>query len=145
MFSQEEEEEDEDESSIPDIDRELWRKCFHEEEALAREGAEDIIQHKVQDSTKLIMTAVRQYRAWYYCLKGMWFYMTLRRVISLIIYYRALSFSIPTDCLSVIDMMFIAVERYLLYRYTNCFIGLTPLWLGNLSFSLARYKPVRVR
>ena len=39
-------EKDEDECSIPDIDGELWRKCFREQEALAREEAEDIRQHK---------------------------------------------------------------------------------------------------
>ena len=80
-----------------------------------------------KENLNLNLTAVRQHRTWYYCLKGMWFYMTLRRVMYLIIYNRAVSYSIPTDCLSVIDMMFIAVESYLLYRYTNCFIGLTPL------------------
>ena len=40
------EEEDEDECSIPVTDRELWRKCFREQEALAREEAEEIRQHK---------------------------------------------------------------------------------------------------
>ena len=40
------EEEDEDECSIPVTDRELWRKCFREQEALAREDAEEIRQHK---------------------------------------------------------------------------------------------------
>ena len=40
------EEEDEDECSIPVADRELWRKCFREQEALAREEAEEIRQHK---------------------------------------------------------------------------------------------------
>ena len=40
------EEEDGDECSIPVTDRELWRKCFREQEALAREEAEEIRQHK---------------------------------------------------------------------------------------------------
>ena len=40
------EEEDEDECSIPVTDRELWQKCFREQEALAREEAEEIRQHK---------------------------------------------------------------------------------------------------
>ena len=40
------EEEDEYECSIPVTDRELWRKCFREQEALAREEAEEITQHK---------------------------------------------------------------------------------------------------
>ena len=40
------EEEDEGEYSISVTDRELWRKCFREQEALARKEAEDIIQHK---------------------------------------------------------------------------------------------------
>ena len=40
------EEEDEDECSISVTDRELWRKCFREQEALAREEAEEIRQHK---------------------------------------------------------------------------------------------------
>ena len=40
------EEEDEDECSIPVTDRELWRKCFREQEALAREEAEEIRQPK---------------------------------------------------------------------------------------------------
>ena len=37
--------EDEDECSLPDTDTELWRKCFLEQEALAREEAEEIRQH----------------------------------------------------------------------------------------------------
>ena len=40
------EEEDEDECSIPVTDRELWRKCFREQQALAREEVEEIRQHK---------------------------------------------------------------------------------------------------
>ena len=40
------EEEDEDECSIPVTDRELWRKNFREQNALAREEAEEIRQHK---------------------------------------------------------------------------------------------------
>ena len=40
------EEEDEGECSISVTDRELWRKCFHEQEALALEEAEEIRQHK---------------------------------------------------------------------------------------------------
>ena len=40
------EEEDEGECSISVTDRELWRKCFREQEALAREEAEEIRQHK---------------------------------------------------------------------------------------------------
>ena len=41
------EEEDEGECSISVTDRELWRKCFREQEALALEEAEDIRQHNV--------------------------------------------------------------------------------------------------
>ena len=40
------EEEDEDECSFPVTYRELWRKCFREQEALAREDAEEIRQHQ---------------------------------------------------------------------------------------------------
>ena len=40
------EEEDEYDCSIPVTDRELWQKCFREQEALAREEAEEIRQHK---------------------------------------------------------------------------------------------------
>ena len=40
------EEDDEGECSIPVTDIELWRKCFREQEALAREEAEEIRQHK---------------------------------------------------------------------------------------------------
>ena len=40
------EEEDEGECSISVTDRELWRKCFREQEALALEEAEEIRQHK---------------------------------------------------------------------------------------------------
>ena len=40
------EEEDDDECSIPVTDRELWRKCFREHEALALEEVEEIRQHK---------------------------------------------------------------------------------------------------
>ena len=40
------EEEDEGECSISVTDRELWRKKIREQEALAREEAEEIIQHK---------------------------------------------------------------------------------------------------
>ena len=40
------EEEDEGECSISVTDRELWRKCFREQEALARYEAEEIRQHK---------------------------------------------------------------------------------------------------
>ena len=100
---------------------------------------------RVQDVSKLIKSQGRQFRPWDYCLRGMWFYMTLRRVIYLIKYNRVLSYSIPTDCLYVIDMICIAIESYLLYRYTNGFCGLTPLWLGNRPFSLARYKLVSTR
>ena len=39
------EEEDEGECSISASDRELWRKCFREQEALARDEAEEIRQH----------------------------------------------------------------------------------------------------
>ena len=39
------EEEDEDECSISVTDRELWRKCFREQEALALEEAEELRQH----------------------------------------------------------------------------------------------------
>ena len=39
------EEEDEGECSISVTDRELWRKCFREQEALAREEAEELSQH----------------------------------------------------------------------------------------------------
>ena len=39
------EEEDEDECSILVTDRELWRKCFREQEALALEEAEELRQH----------------------------------------------------------------------------------------------------
>ena len=41
------EEEDEGECSISVTDRELWRKCFREQEALALEEAEEIRQHNV--------------------------------------------------------------------------------------------------
>ena len=40
------EEEDEGECSISVTDRELWRKCFRKQEALASEEAEEIRQHK---------------------------------------------------------------------------------------------------
>ena len=40
------EEEDEGECSISVTDRELWRKCFREQEALARDEAEEIRQRK---------------------------------------------------------------------------------------------------
>ena len=39
------EEEDEGECSISVTDRGLWRKCFREQEALARDEAEEIRQH----------------------------------------------------------------------------------------------------
>ena len=39
------EEEDEGECSISVTDRELWRKCFREQDALARDEAEEIRQH----------------------------------------------------------------------------------------------------
>ena len=61
-FGRMREEEDEGDCSIPVIDRELWRKCFREQEALAREEAEEIKQHGEYVTVRLRTIAVGERR-----------------------------------------------------------------------------------